>query len=223
MTILLDQNMARSSHYMQSVVRSGQSAVRSPSFMLRDLKRSTLRGVMLQGYNKSVLPVRNIQLISLKTSRPWYRQALDCRWLNISSKDSSTKTRNTRSLQDDRHLVCSRATSGFTLPFHNRYFWSVGNFVFHKYENQKTIFSFNFTSSNTVSCRICYTWIALLSLKFLIAWILGGGNWKPKVKTTNQTNALLILIEPLGKIMKNNEGKLYFGVRKLAKWKALIS
>ena len=129
-TILLDQNMARSSHYMQSVVRSSQSVVRSPSFILRDLKRSTLRGVMLQGYNKSVLPVRNIQLISLKTSRPWYRQALDCRWLNISSKDSSTKTRNTRSLKDERHLVCSRATSGVTLPFHNRYFWSVGHFVF---------------------------------------------------------------------------------------------
>ena len=205
------------------MVGSSQSVVRSPSFILRDLKRSTLRGVMLQGYNKSVLPVRNIQLISLKTSRPWYRQALDCRWLNISSKDSSTKTRNTRSLQDDRHLVCSRATSGFSLPFHNRYFWLVGNFVFHKYENQKTIFIMYFTSSNTVSCRICYTWIALLSLKFLIAWILGGGNWKQKVKTTNQTNALLILIEPLGKILKNDEGKLYFGVRKLAKWKVLTS
>ena len=109
---------------------------------------------------------KKIQLISLKTSRRWYRQALDCRWLNISSKDCSTKTRNTRSLQDDRHLLCSRATSGFTLPFHNRYFWSVGNFVFHKYESQKTIFILDFTSSKTVSRRICYTWIALLSLNF---------------------------------------------------------
>ena len=36
------------------------------------------------------------------------------------------------------------------------------------------------------------------------------------------TNALLILIEPLGKILKNDEGKLYFGVRKLAKWEAFI-
>ena len=107
---------------------------------------------------------------------------------SVKGEDPGDKVGNTPSLQDDRHhhhLVCSRATSGFTLPFHNRYFWSVGNFVFHKYENQKTIFSFNFTSSNTVSCRICYTWIALLSLKFLIAWILGGGNWKQKVKTTN--------------------------------------
>ena len=175
--------MARSSHYIpaagpcfiytqsavrgpQFAIRSPQSAVRSPSFILRDLKRSTLRSVMLQGYNKGVLPVKNIQLISLKTSRPWYRQALDCRWLNISSKDSSTKTRNTRSLQDDRHLVCSLATSGFSLPFHNRYFWLVGNFVFHKYEDQKTIFILYFTSSNTVSCRNCYTWIALLTLNF---------------------------------------------------------
>ena len=166
MTILSDQNMARSSHLiylvrvlytpsLQSVVRSSQSAV-------PHLKRCTLRSVMLQSYNKSVLLWKNIQLISLKTSRPWYRQALDCRWLNISSKDSSTKTRNTRSLQDDHHLLCSRANSGFTLPFHNRYFWSVGNFVFHKYENQKTIFILDFTSSNTVSCRILYIWIALL-------------------------------------------------------------
>ena len=165
MTILLDQNKARNSHYKpgpcfiytQSAVRGLQFAVRSPH-----LKRSTLRSVTLQVTTKAYYQWKNIQLISLKTSRPWYRQALDCRWLNISSKDSSTKTRNTRSLQDDRHLVCSRATSGFTLPFHNRYFWSVGNFVFHKYENQKTIFILDFTSSNTVSCRILYIWIALL-------------------------------------------------------------
>ena len=129
-TILLDQNMARSSHYMQSVVRSGQSAVRSPSFILRDLKRSTLRGVMLQGYNKSVLPVRNIQLISLKTSRPWYRQALDCVGLTFPLKTARRRHGTLFHLKDDRHLVCSRASSGVTLPFHNRYFWSAGNFVF---------------------------------------------------------------------------------------------
>ena len=142
------------------MVRSSQSAV-------PHLKRSTLRSVMLQGYNKAYYQWKNIPPISLKTSRPWYRQALDCRWLNISSKDSSTKTRNTRSLQDDRHLLCSRANSGFTFPFHSRYFWLVGNFVFINKKIKKTIFILDFTSRNTVSCRIFFIWIALLILNSL--------------------------------------------------------
>ena len=141
---------------------------------------------MLQGYNKSVLPVKKHSANFFENVSAMIQAGLRLPLAFISSKDSSTKTRKTRSLLDDRHLLCSRATSGFYPPgFHNRYFWSVGNFVFLKYENQKTIFILDFTSSNTVSCRICYTWIALLSLKFLIAWILGGGNWKQKVKTTN--------------------------------------
>ena len=37
-----------------SVVRSPQSAVGGLSFILPDLKRFTLRRVMLQGYNKSI-------------------------------------------------------------------------------------------------------------------------------------------------------------------------
>ena len=41
---------------------------------------------------------------------------MDCCWRNISARESSTKTRNTSSLQGDCHLVCSRATSSFTPP-----------------------------------------------------------------------------------------------------------
>ena len=200
----------------------------------------------------------------------------------LDSSASFKPVINTPSLQDDRYLVCSRATSGFTLPFHkgrytreillpehtpgsfctcqytrgsvfkfaqfapwacsqifnrlnivehfagwkfcfrgwsipmkslihkgelcsrsvpleyapgaksleciglNRYFWSVGNFVFHKYENQKTIFQyFGFHPAVTSFLAVCYTWIALFKFEFLIVWILGGGNWKQKVKTTN--------------------------------------
>ena len=90
------------------------------------------------------------------------------------------------SLQDDRHLVCSRATSGFTLPFHNRYFWSVGSFVFHKYKKSKNDFSVFWLSpgSNTVSCSLLHVNF-FVKFEFLIAWILGRGNWKQKVKTTN--------------------------------------
>ena len=137
------------------MVRSSQSAV-------PHLRRSTLRSVMLQGYNKSVLPVKKHSAHFFENVSAMIQAGLRLPLAFISSKDSSTKTRKTRSLLDDRHLLCSRATSGFTLPFHNRYFWSVGNFVFHKYENQKTIFILDFTSSNTVSCRILYIWIALL-------------------------------------------------------------
>ena len=94
--------------------------------------------VMLQGYNKSVLPVKKHSANFFENVSAMIQAGLRLPLAFISSKDSSTKTRKTRSLLDDRHLLCSRATSGFTLPFHNRYFWSVGNFVFHiKYENQK--------------------------------------------------------------------------------------
>ena len=97
-------------------VRNPQPAV--PIFMPPDLKRFTLRSILQQGYNKSLITSeKNIQFISWKTSQPWYMQALDCCWRNISVRDSSTKTRNTPSLQGDRHLVCSRATPGFTLSF----------------------------------------------------------------------------------------------------------
>ena len=144
--------------------------VRSPQSGLglqfaADLKRSTrLRCVriMLQGYNRSIL-------ISEKTFRlfRWKRLGYDTgrRWRNISPRDGSTKTCNTPSLQDDRRLVCSRATSGFTPPPVTVIFGLFSFFVFLDYENQKTIFISDFIIIDTVSRsfvtneKLCQVWI----------------------------------------------------------------
>ena len=164
---------ARSSHFIPgpcfiySVVRCPQSL-----FYTADLKRSTLRRVIAYSnaarlQQKHTYQWEKLPLISLKTSRPWYRQALDCRWRNSSSRDSSTKTRNTPNLvprvfwkarrpwgRGWEHSSTSRRPpsclqschSRFYPPgFHNRYFWSVGSFVFRKYENKKTILFLDFT------------------------------------------------------------------------------
>ena len=125
--------------------------------MLPDLKRSTLRNVMLQCYKKKLNTSKKTissflgKRLSHDTGRLWI--AVSCCWSNISViiRDSSTKTQNTPSLQGDRHLVSSRATSGFTLPSRHSYFLPVGNFCFHKYKNQKTIFILDFISFSTVS------------------------------------------------------------------------
>ena len=149
------------------MVRSPQSG-RSPQFAA-DLKRSTrLRCVRNAArlQQKHTYQWKNIQIISLKTSRPWYRQALDCCWRNISPRDGSTKTWNTPSLQDDRHLVCSRATSGFTLPTRYSYIWSVFNFVFSLIRKSKSDFHFGFHHLWYCFPQFRYTWIALSSLNF---------------------------------------------------------
>ena len=108
-----------------SVVRSPQSVVDGLSFILPYLKHFTLRRVMLQGYNKSIfISEKTFSLILWKrvghdTGRLWLPVGvtfpLETAWRRHA-------TRNTPSLQDDRHLVCSRATSAFTLPSHHRYF-----------------------------------------------------------------------------------------------------
>ena len=112
-----------------SAVRSPQSAVGGLSFILPDPKRFTpgftLRRVMLQGYNKSIfINEKTFSLILWKrvghdTGRLWLPVGvtfpLETAWRRHA-------TRNTPSLQDDRHLVCSRATSAFTLPSRHRYF-----------------------------------------------------------------------------------------------------
>ena len=124
----------RSSHFIpgpcftctQSAVRG--LVVRSPRSVFINtarLKRFTLRGVMLQGYNKSILiSEKTFSLIIWKrvghdTGKLWLPVGvtfpLETAWRRHA-------TRNTPWLQDDRHLVCSRGTSAFTLPSRHRYF-----------------------------------------------------------------------------------------------------
>ena len=92
-------------------VRNPQPAV--PIFMPPDLKRFTLRSILQQGYNKSLIT-------SEKTFSLFLGKRLShdtCRlWIAVGVT-FPLETRNTPSLQGDRHLVCSRATSGFTLSF----------------------------------------------------------------------------------------------------------
>ena len=159
------KNIARSSHFIpgpyfipcpQSVVRSPQSAVR-PRFTVRS-RSETLYPAALRTYNtarlqqKHTYQWKNIQIISLKTSWPWYRQALDCCWRYISPRDGSTMTWNTPSLQEDRHLVCSRPTSGFTLPHPSQLYLVCFQFLFFSTDgNQKTIYISDFIIIDTVS------------------------------------------------------------------------
>ena len=156
--------MARSSHYIpgpcfidtQSAVRGPQFAVRNPSF--KTVYR-ILRSVMLQGYNKSVLPVKEHSAHFFENVSAIIHAGLR---LPLAFKTFPLKTARRR----HGTLVHFKTTAIFFAvarlpvlpsPSINRYFWSVGNFVFQKYENQKAIFILDLTSSNTVSCRICYT------------------------------------------------------------------
>ena len=119
---------------------------------------------------------------------------------NISSRDSSMKTRKlstsspgSSGKRDDpgdevgktpqqllNHLLCSRATSGFTLPFHNRFNLVGWQFCFSLIRKSKNDFYFGFHPAVTPLHMNCF-----VKFEFLIAWILGRGNWKQKVKTTN--------------------------------------
>ena len=74
------------------------------------------------------------------------KQALDCCWHNISSRDGLKKTWNTPSLKDDRHLVCSRATSGFTLPHPSQLYLVCFQFSFFSTTKIKKRFSFQISS-----------------------------------------------------------------------------
>ena len=115
---------------------------------------------------KAHLPWKKYSAHFFETSWPWYRQASDCCWRNISARDSSTETRNTPWWQDDGHLAFGRATSGFTLPSHHRDFWSVGNFCFSQIRKSKNHFHFGFHQHWYCFPQFRYTWIALSSLNF---------------------------------------------------------
>ena len=105
------------------MVRSPQSAVR-PRFTVRS-RSETLYPAALRTYNaarlqqKHTYQWKNIQIISLKTSRPWYRQALDCCWRYISPRDGSTKTWNTPSLQGQHSLTSVERPSYLRSDFVN--------------------------------------------------------------------------------------------------------
>ena len=186
------KNIARSSHfipgpyfiYTQSAVRGPQSAVRSPASVYSSQPIwNPLPGcvvyVMLQGYNKSILiNEKNIQIISLKTSRPWYRQTLDCCWRYISTRDSSTKTWNTPSLQKDRHLVCSRATPGFTLPHRSQLYLVCFQFLIFSTTKIKKRFSFQIWSSLILFPAVSLLMNSFVKFEFLISWNL----WNRKLK-----------------------------------------
>ena len=184
------KNIARSSHFIlvhillpspQFVVRSPQSAV----WRVRPQSTcETLYPAALRTYNaarlqqKHTYQWKNIQIISLKTSRPWYRQALDCCWRNISPRDGSTKTWNTPSLQDDRHLVCSRATSGFTLPHPSQLYLACFQFLFFSTTKIKKRFSFRISSSLILFPAVSLHMNSFVRFEFLISWNLGNRKLK---------------------------------------------
>ena len=189
--------------HTQSAVRSPQSAVRNPRSLVRSpqsvvsspqsavwpqstahSRSETLYLAALCTYNaarlqqKHTYQWKNIQIISLKTSRPWYRQALDCCWRNISPRDDSTKTWNTPSLQDDRHLVCSRATSGFTLPHPSQLYLVCFQFLFLSNTKIKKRFSFRISSSLILFPAVSLHMNSFVKFEFLISWNL----WNRKLK-----------------------------------------
>ena len=156
--------LARSSHFIpgpyfictQFAVRSPWSLVlspqsgRSPQFAA-DLRRSTrLRcvHVMLQGYKQNhTYQRKNIQIISLKTSRPWYKQALDCCWRNISAKTWTPLLH----YKTTAILFAVAPLPVLPTPPVTVIFGLFSIFVFLEYENQKPIFISDFIIIDTVS------------------------------------------------------------------------
>ena len=160
------------------MVRSPQSAVR-PRFTVRS-RSGTLYPAALRTYNAARLQQKhsyqwkNMQIISLKTSQ----QALDCCWRYISPRDGSTKTKNTPSLQDDRHLVCSRATSGFTLPHPSQLYMVCFQFLFFSTTKIKKRFTFRISSSLILFPAVSLHMNSFVKFEFLISWNL----WNRKLK-----------------------------------------
>ena len=144
------------------MVRSPQSAVY--------LKRFTLRRVMLQGYNKSILiSEKTFSLILWKrVGHIWYRQALASCWRNISARDSLTKTRNTEhSFTARRPPSCLQSRHfRFYPPLPSQVFLIGWQFLFFINRKIKKRFSFWISSSlilfPAVSLHmklLCQVWI----------------------------------------------------------------
>ena len=122
---------------------------------------------------------RNIPPISLKTSWPWYRQTSDCCWRNISSRDSSTKTRiiplGTRgapSCFDSRHFR-------FYPPFPSQIFLVGWQFLFFSNTKIKKRFSFRISSALILFPAVSLHMNSFVKFEFLISWNLG--KWKLKI------------------------------------------
>ena len=85
--------------------------------MLPDLKRFTLRSILLQGYNKSLITSLFLgKRLSHDTGRLWIAVGVTFA-LETARRRHGTLLHYKAAVQGDRHLVCSRATSGFTLSF----------------------------------------------------------------------------------------------------------
>ena len=113
-----------------------------------------------------------------RVKRLEFRQALDCCWRYISLRDGSTKTWNTPSLQDDRHLVCSRATSGFTLPHPSQLYLVCFQFLFFSTTKIKKGFRFRISSSLILFPAVSLHMNSFVKFEFLISLNLGNGKLK---------------------------------------------
>ena len=135
-----------------SSVRRPQSAVHSPSFMLPDLKRSTMRNVMLQGYNKSLTTSEKTfssflgRRLSHDTGRLWIA-------VGVTFPLEKARRRHGTLLHYKATAILFAVAPLPVLPSPpvTDIFGLLAIFVFHKYKNQKAIFILDFISFNTVS------------------------------------------------------------------------
>ena len=126
---------------------------------------------------------KNIQPISLKTFWPWYRQTSDCCWRNISARDSSKETRNTRR-QDDkmtRRRPCCFRSRHFRLypPLPSQGFLVGWQFLFSSNTKIKKRFSFRISSALIKFPAVSFHMNSFVKFEFLISWNLG--KWKLKI------------------------------------------
>ena len=90
--------------------------------MLPDLKRFILCSILLQGYNKSLI-TSEITFSLFLRKRFSHDTGRLCIAVGVTFALETARRRHgtllhyKAAVQGDRHLVCSRATSGFTLSF----------------------------------------------------------------------------------------------------------
>ena len=88
------------------------------------------------------------------------------------------ETARRSSLQDDRHLVCSRATSGFTLSHPSQLYLVCFQFLFFSTTKIKKRFSFRISSSLILFRAVSLHMNSFVKFEFLISWNL----WNRKLK-----------------------------------------
>ena len=120
--------------------------------MLPNLKLSTLRNVMLQGYNKSLITSEKTfssflgKCLSHDTGRLWIA-------VGITFPLEKARRRHGTLLHYKATAILFAVAPLPVLlsPPVTDIFGPLTIFVFHKYKNQKTIFNLDFISFNTVS------------------------------------------------------------------------